>query len=132
MGLQIRSLKVDPNLCAGCYVCTLICSFSKFKVFNPRLSLLRIDYNYKIGRLEGYALCNQCGNCISVCPTKAIYMDFSGIVRIEHSKCIKCLSCVSACPNNVIVVYNGIPYKCDLCDGDPQCVKFCLVGALHV
>ena len=37
-----------------------------------------------------------------------------------------------ACPfGNIEVGSSGHAEKCDLCDGDPQCVKFCARGALH-
>lgn len=131
MGLQIRSLKIEPQFCTGCYMCMLICSFTKFKVFSIRLSLLKINYNHKIGYLENYIVCSQCGLCTSACPMGAVHIDSDGIVRIDYSRCIKCLSCVSACPINAFTIYNGTPYKCDLCNGNPQCVRFCLTGALH-
>jgi carbon-monoxide dehydrogenase iron sulfur subunit len=38
---------------------------------------------------------------------------------------------MDACPYGCIVVSaKGYAEKCDLCGGDPECVKFCLTGAL--
>jgi carbon-monoxide dehydrogenase iron sulfur subunit len=42
------------------------------------------------------------------------------------------LSCVFACPFGATFVDqdSGRVLKCDLCDGDPTCVKVCPTGAL--
>jgi Fe-S-cluster-containing hydrogenase component 2 len=40
--------------------------------------------------------------------------------------------CTLACPFGCIIVNDeGFAEKCDLCNGDPQCVKFCRAGALR-
>lgn len=80
-------------------------------------------------------ICNQCGEpaCEENCPTGAIHKDpEDGIVRINEDKCLGCGLCSMVCP------YGGIEYsastkqsfKCDLCDGDPQCVDVCPHGIL--
>ncbi len=131
MGVQGKHVSIDPGLCTGCEICELICSFTKFKVFNPKKSLLKIKYDYKRGFLEGANVCVQCGKCLEVCSTGSLYMA-EGVVRIDHSTCNGCLACVNVCPNEAFVLVNGVPYKCDLCGGNPQCVRFCVRGALNV
>jgi len=131
MGLQGRHIRIDPKLCTNCGICELICSFTKFKVFNPKKSLIKIYYNYELGFLEGITVCEQCGSCLAVCPTGSIRMA-DGVVLIDHSSCTGCLKCVNLCPHEALVVVNGKPYKCDLCEGTPQCVRFCVRGALNV
>ena len=52
---------------------------------------------------------------------------------VDTEKCIGCRMCVSACP------FGSMSFdetqrkvlKCDLCDGDPTCVKFCQHNALQ-
>lgn len=40
--------------------------------------------------------------------------------------------CMLACPFGCIVVSDkGYAEKCDLCGGDPECVKFCASGAIR-
>jgi Fe-S-cluster-containing hydrogenase component 2 len=65
---------------------------------------------------------------MSVCPVKAISRDESlDRVVVDYDICIGCRSCVAICPfgaMNYDVIAKKVS-KCDLCDGDPQCVRFC-------
>ena len=44
--------------------------------------------------------CVGCGNCLSHCPTEALYISdaASREVRFNGEKCIACMSCVRNCP----------------------------------
>jgi carbon-monoxide dehydrogenase iron sulfur subunit len=54
-------------------------------------------------------------------------------VMVDHNKCIGCRSCVAVCPFGAMGfnVIDRKNFKCDLCDGDPQCVRFCEVKAVN-
>jgi Fe-S-cluster-containing hydrogenase component 2 len=79
--------------------------------------------------------CQQCQDapCLNVCPVKAISQDEElGRVSVDYNACIGCRSCVSVCPFGAMN-FNTIDrrvLKCDVCDGDPQCVRFCDVKAV--
>jgi Fe-S-cluster-containing hydrogenase component 2 len=81
--------------------------------------------------------CQQCQDapCLNICPVKAISKDDSmGRVTVDYDVCIGCRSCVAICPFGAMN-YNVIDkrvFKCDLCDGDPQCVRFCDVKAVDL
>lgn len=48
------------------------------------------------------AKCDQCGQCVNVCPAKGVIdMQKYGI---RHSKCIKCMLCLESCPTNAITL----------------------------
>ena len=53
-------------------------------------------------------------------------------VMIRPDLCIGCQMCVSACPFGVMAfdADRGIAFKCDLCDGTPECVRVCEPKAL--
>jgi Fe-S-cluster-containing hydrogenase component 2 len=53
-------------------------------------------------------------------------------VSISSEKCIGCYECITACPFNAIRVDTGegLVFKCDLCGGDPECVKWCPTGSI--
>jgi len=70
---------------------------------------------------------------MNVCPVKALSRDESlARVMVDYDKCIGCRSCVAVCPfgaMNFNVIDRKV-FKCDLCDGDPQCVRFCDMKAV--
>ncbi len=45
-------------------------------------------------------ICVQCGNCLTHCPTNAIYIKSRQTMDIsfDGSKCVECLNCVENCP----------------------------------
>lgn len=90
-------------------------------------------------------VCQQCVDapCLEACPEEAISRDAkTNAVVVDHKLCIQCGSCVSACVIGLDAVSSEqklairldkdtqFPLKCDLCGGDPQCVKFCPTEAL--
>ena len=49
--------------------------------------------------------CTQCGACVTVCPTEALYLDKNTMkVIFDSEKCIACELCVKACPPRAMVV----------------------------
>ena len=67
------------------------------------------------------------------CPTGALYEDpESHLVIHDPALCDGCGHCVEACPFDAIWIDERecVALKCDLCGGDPQCVKYCSPGAL--
>ncbi len=56
---------------------------------------------------------------------------------MDKDKCTACGECFKACPGNVPRIPRGKKYVviCDLCEGDPECVKVCTeagYGALQI
>ncbi|MFC2041306.1 4Fe-4S dicluster domain-containing protein [Chloroflexota bacterium] len=137
----MRHIVLDAESCAGCSVCEIICALSHDGVVSPHFSRLRItDYYVEGHRIEGY-VCKQCtsAECLRVCrtkATKALYVDKeTGAKVIDTEKCNGCQLCMLSCPQypNAPIFYNaekGVCFKCDLCSGDPLCVKFCPENAL--
>jgi len=126
-----RYLVVHPERCTGCKRCELWCSLVKNGVQNPTRSMIHIvkknEFNIPI-------TCLQCGLCQSVCPTGAISRDErTGAVIISQEQCVGCEKCVAVCPIGVISFDReaGVAQKCDLCNGDPECVKHCPENALE-
>ena len=75
-------------------------------------------------------LCAQCDDypCIEACPANALSVDErTGAVIVNQDTCIGCSLCIEACPGKVPHLH-PISKKaviCDLCGGDPECVKVC-------
>jgi Fe-S-cluster-containing hydrogenase component 2 len=84
--------------------------------------------------LSAPIICEQCdpAPCKNVCPTKAIARDAKTCaLLVDPDKCIDCKECIWACPFGAITIRKGIAVKCDLCDGQPECAKVCIPGAIR-
>jgi len=78
--------------------------------------------------------CLNCeeGFCQEICPTQAIQRDEkTGALVLQEEKCVRCRACTMVCPfSGLQVLPDRRVVKCDLCGGDPYCVKYCETGAL--
>ena len=43
-------------------------------------------------------LCFDCGACVSLCPTGALYVTDDKSIELDENKCIYCKLCVPSCP----------------------------------
>lgn len=124
----------NPDKCTGCRLCELACSLKNTREFNPTRARIQV-----IGFDEMFCLpvmCFHCEKpyCAEVCPAGAITVEeASGIVRVSKEKCVGCKICTLACPfgNIVFSTEEKVAVKCELCDGEPECVLFCATGALE-
>ena len=129
MASKGRALVVNYEKCTGCRLCELVCSVMHEGVSNPSRSRIRV-IKWEAEGLYIPMSCQQCEDapCMNVCPVKAISRDEElGRVMIDYDVCIGCRACVSACPFGAMS-FDAIGrkvFKCDLCDGEPQCVRFC-------
>ncbi len=129
-----KILYVDPSKCTGCRTCELVCSIKNEGIANSVLSRIRIVAE-KYEGLRIPMLCQQCQDapCISVCPVGALRRDKKlGVVKHDKDRCIDCKVCVQACPFGGIAIapQTGHIFKCELCDGEPECVRFCVEDAI--
>lgn len=47
--------------------------------------------------------CTDCSVCVSLCPTKALWIDENYKVNFQPEKCIACELCIKACPTKAMV-----------------------------
>jgi carbon-monoxide dehydrogenase iron sulfur subunit len=130
-----KVLVLDYTKCTGCRECELVCSIQHEGVSNPARSRIKVVKMEWEGRYVP-VVCQQCESapCISICPVKAISRDESlNRVAVNYDICIGCRMCIAICP------FGGMSFdmlaqkvmKCDFCDGDPQCVRFCETKAIR-
>lgn len=75
-------------------------------------------------------LCAQCDDypCVESCPFEALSVDKkTTAVLVDNERCTGCGVCIKACPGSVPFIHprSNKALICDLCGGDPECVKVC-------
>lgn len=135
---------VGRNLesCTGCRLCQVACSQAKEQKIQPGIARVTVSQYYP--GVEFPVLCYQCGDeakCIDACPTQALSLDISkktNVIKIDTTKCLRtakngdCTLCADKCPGSAVTYHptSKAPLICDVCDGDPACVKVCPKGTI--
>ena len=146
---------VDFDKCTGCRTCESICANANQKVTvngeeladlgNPARANIRVAVYYPSVDIPVHCVCCSDAPCIAACPVpedattkrKALYRDAkTQAVLVDNARCIACGLCATACKTQRTgaILLNAATNKpegiCTLCNGDPQCVKYCPFGAL--
>lgn len=133
--MNSKVLVVDYHKCVGCGTCEMICSLVHEDVCGRALSRIRVVREERIGYNVPIS-CSFCDKplCVSACPVAAVTRNKeTGNITVNEAKCIGCRQCVQACPFGHMN-YNfqeKHSFKCDSCNEDPMCVKFCWTHALE-
>jgi len=130
-----KFVSYDPEKCVGCRVCEYVCSLEKKKAFNPTLSRIRTLRIYP--NTNASVTCRLCEDapCVIACPRKALGQSKeNGVIIVDKDKCNGCGWCIEACDFGAISLDPDTKtvVLCDLCDGDPKCVKWCPEKALEL
>nr|HID12264.1 4Fe-4S dicluster domain-containing protein [Anaerolineae bacterium] len=127
-------LEIDAKVCTGCRICENFCSFHHEGAIWPERARITIVAEDDSGPFVP-TVCRQCDDaaCAAACPPGAITRDEhtrAWVVNVEE--CVGCGDCVEACPFGGIVFDEelGVPLKCDLCGGEPECAAMCPTGVI--
>ncbi len=118
----------DYDRCTGCRRCEIACSLHHEGWIWPEASRVRVFMPFP--GVEVPHLCAQCDDypCVKSCPVNALSIDEDiTAVFVDREKCTSCGACIRACPGKVPFLHPGDRKAviCDLCGGDPECVKVC-------
>lgn len=130
----MKLIEVSHNKCVGCRLCEYVCSLSHDGDCSTSMSRIRIVRDEEFGN-NLVSSCTHCeeAHCMESCVYDAISRDEkTGAVLIDAGTCNACQACLVVCPVDAVHFNQekNVAFKCDLCDGDPECVKFCSRGAL--
>jgi Fe-S-cluster-containing dehydrogenase component len=131
---KAKSLLVERRRCTGCNSCVFACSLFHDGVVRPATARLHVLRHQSV--VDVPVICWHCPDapCVQACPAtpKVIARDpETNVVKcVDEKNCLgaaKCGSCIAACPPEFLRPHpdTDLPMFCDLCDGDPQCVKAC-------
>ncbi len=132
--MKAKLIDVDPDNCRGCRLCEMACSLKHERECSSAKSRIRVlkesDWAF-----DCPVFCLHCAEapCIESCPAEALCRDDqTGAVLVNDEACTGCETCITVCPLHALVLSKEkeIILKCDLCGGDPECVKWCAFGAL--
>jgi carbon-monoxide dehydrogenase iron sulfur subunit len=121
--------------CSGCRKCEIACSLYHENRVWPDASMIRVFM--LVPGLEFPHFCTQCEDypCVKSCPVDALSVSKrTAAVLVNKEKCIACGKCIDACPGRVPHMHPKEKHVviCDLCGGDPQCVRVCREGSWNV
>ncbi len=125
----------DLSKCCGCRKCEIACSLHHERKIWPEASRVRVFM--LVPGAEFPHLCAQCDDypCVEACHFEALSINRkTSAVIVKGAKCTGCGKCIEACPGRIPHMH---PAKnkiviCDLCNGEPECVKVCQEGGWNV
>jgi len=133
----VKRILVNADVCSGCRACEIACVVHHERRFGTATARIRVTKIEPLG-IDQPHVCRLCRRapCVEACPTAALYRDEemgTGAVLVRPDGCIGCGACVEACPFGVVALHpeSGVAIICDLCGGDPACVKRCATGAIR-
>ena len=128
----MRQLQIDLSRCGGgrscAHECEQVCATQVFKLDDPAGAALHVR---EVDGRAGAVLCDQCGDCLVVCPSEALGRNRQGVIMLDKRLCVSCYVCVGFCEQGAFQRRPDRmePYKCTACG---VCVKACPNGALSV
>ena len=130
----MKRILVDAGVCSGCRACEVACVAHHEGRFGTAVARIHVTKIEHLG-LDVPHVCRQCRHapCVDACPSDALDRDpHTGAVIVQADVCIGCAACVDACPFGMAALHpeTGLALICDLCGGDPACVKRCATGAI--
>lgn len=131
----MKRIIVNAQACSGCRACQVACVAhheSRFGISTARIRVVKVE---AMGTDHPH-VCRQCrpAPCVEACTVGALQRHArTGAIVVDAGLCIGCAACVDACPFGMAMLdpASGVALICDLCDGDPACVKRCATGAIR-
>ena len=127
-------LVFHPDKCNGCLDCEKACVKAHptaVAAGKPRLQITKDGDHHKM------KACLHCETCppSELCPSALFEFHEDGKYwTLDEHRCFACMSCIPRCASEGIFFEGAFgvetAYTCDLCAGDPACIKACSKGAL--
>ena len=139
---------ISRKKCTGCHMCELACSAYHEGAYRPSVARLFSECNPTTAEIKGHTcLQTGCAKCQEACPNDAIvdqadHGHAQGLLREQgegrrlrrglrarrrRGQVHQLRRLLRRLPDGVIHEHpeREVAFKCDLCDGEPQCIAFC-------
>ena len=118
-------IRVNSEECSGCHLCEMLCSVQHLGVVNINRSAIHIQKDdLETGACQPI-VCRQCENM--PCMGKNSENSAEYRVRFIWEQALS-----GSCPLEALFQWANEVYHCDLCGGEPQCVRVCSTGAIEI
>ena len=118
-------IKVDSKKCSGCHLCEMVCSLFHLNIINIEKSAIRIKKDDLNTSLNTPLLCRQCKEMKCLEGEK-------GTKDKAKKRFVWNRIHAERCPFDALSILEEKAYHCDLCGGDPQCIKVCTPKAIII
>ena len=118
-------IKVDSKKCSGCHLCEMVCSLFHLNIINIEKSAIRIKKDDLNTSLNTPLLCRQCKEMKCLEGEK-------GTKDKAKNRFVWNRIHAERCPFDALSILEEKAYHCDLCGGDPQCIKVCTPKAISI
>lgn len=127
-----KKLAINPQMCTGCRMCEVACSIENEQAVSQ--TQLRIQVVYPSDDFFLPIVCIHCEemHCLKACKHDAMEVNEHGAVAVIKKNCTCCMDCIFACPTGGVThsPAKAAVVKCNLCGGDPACVRYCPTQAI--
>jgi len=123
----------DYDRCISCETCNAVCSF-----IHDGKSLIEICKTTEGLAFPKSCMHCANPKCTSICRRNAFVKGELEEILIDYSKCNNCLDCIKVCPIEAIKISRGRAIKCDLCISLrergllPACMATCPANAITI
>ena len=118
-------IAVSYKKCTGCRLCEMVCSLHQLDIINPEKSAIRIQKDDLDSSSNTPVVCRRCH--AMKCLAEEDVAEGSAQRRFLWPG-----RRAEQCPFGSLGVLGQHASHCDVCAGDPQCVRVCTSGALRV
>ena len=121
-------IKIDRSKCTGCLICEITCSLTHSGQVQRDASAIRVKFGHLDHEHHQPVVCRQC--------KKMMCLKSEGKKSDEESKQTfywqNNNNRKTDCAFNALFAYGDHLIHCNLCGGEPECIKSCPTGALRL
>lgn len=118
-------IKINSKKCTGCHLCELVCSLFHLGVMNTEKSAIRILKDDLDTSMNQPLVCRQCKE-MKCLEGEDVVEEF------EKRQFVWSKERAELCPFKSLSCLGENAYHCDLCSGNPQCVRVCTTEAIRI